>query len=48
MNERGQYSLGEGRQLLQQLQNLGVVKAPPTIIPVVLTRVGLADAYYRL
>ncbi len=41
-------SLGETRQLLRRLEGLGEVKAPASIIPAVLGRVGLADAYFSL
>lgn len=38
----------EAPELMQGLYRLGDVKAPASLLPAVLTRVGLGDAYWRL
>jgi O-6-methylguanine DNA methyltransferase len=48
MNSNERASLGETRQLLRELASLGDVKAPSSIIPGVLGRVGLTDVYFSL
>lgn len=48
MNNNQDMTFGETRQLLRQLASLGQVKAPSSIIPSVLGRVGMADVYFSL
>jgi O-6-methylguanine DNA methyltransferase len=43
-----QLDLPETRQMLRHLRELGGVQAPAGIIPAVLERAGLADAYFRM
>jgi O-6-methylguanine DNA methyltransferase len=48
MNHTEQETFPETRGLLRQLADLGDVRAPASIIPTVLARVGLSDAYWGL
>ena len=48
MNGEERTGLGEMRHLLRELADLGDVQAPSSIIPTVLSRVGLADIYFSL
>lgn len=40
--------LREGRELMKHLRHLNEFESPETLLPSVLTRVGLADSYWRL
>jgi hypothetical protein len=48
MDEFEQIVAVEAPELMQGLRSLGEVKAPAGLLPAVLTRIGLGDAYWHL
>ena len=48
MNTDRRRPIGQSRELLHQLRNLGDVRAPTSVLPAVLERVGLGDAYAQI
>jgi O-6-methylguanine DNA methyltransferase len=48
MNADGRRPIGQSRELLHQLRNLGDVRAPTSVLPAVLERLGLGDAYAQI
>jgi O-6-methylguanine DNA methyltransferase len=48
MNANERQRIGTSQQVLRRLRHLGDVRAPSTILPLVLQRLGLSDAYAEL
>src|SRR5919206_3243256 len=48
MDGYDQHAITETRKLVRRLRAGGEVKAPPSLLPAVLARIGLADTYARV